>query len=239
MMNEITDEADLKRKLRLLSAELERGTVRPARIGGRHGLKLRSAAAGIGMAICIAAALAIFSQLIPTKAERDAAAREKFLRAHPQQVEPVEPSSDARPVSEPRCFPNRGDRLEPSPGDAVSASITPTTVSLGGTATFSASWTNKTDRTYSGQWQNPRVRYVVTSADHRIVYDSTAGQSFSTELHAESAPPGAVVRDSLQWRLRGCPDEQGRTQSLAPGKYFLVAVWSGFGVSPPVPFTIR
>lgn len=249
----------VRRKLRRLSDELEVGLrpMRPARAGDRTPLRIRPVAAGLGMAISIAAAVAIFAQLLPSKVDRDRAAARASQSATqsgasaaltnggrlPFSSDPI-PAALFNVQAGPRmivpCPPPPPDS-PPMHGIAIGISMRPPDVAVPSSAQVLTYWQNQTGNPVTNQYGSPKVRFLVTGGDGTLIWDSAAGLAFDQSLRVKNYRTGESDEASLSWDLHGCPDGESKTYPLPAGTYTLRSVWAGDagGVSEPVSIIIR
>lgn len=262
---------DLKRGLRKAAAELETGNepLRPARAGAKRGVRMRPAAAGLGMAVSIAATVALFAQLLPSN-ELGGAVRPSAASQSPSESEPVQTPTEGRPSTEPTENPSDDPtgaptgEPEPSPptpvppfgpdpncGPApavfdaysqfsVTLEVSPASASPGRPFTFGVRLTNHgSDTTY--EEGNPRAEVFVYDDRGRVVWVSSSGTAYTQELRTGTYRQGESAEVTHTWQQDGCASDDGSRPAIGPGSYTARARWNGNrgGWSQPVSLEIR
>lgn len=125
---------DLKRGLRRVAAELETGNepLRPARSDARRGVRMRPAAAGLGMAASIAATVALFAQLLPST-QPGGAVRPGAASSTPSESQP-DPTPTGAPTGDPTGDPTGAPTGDPAGAPEESPPPTPIEAPGGNTA---------------------------------------------------------------------------------------------------------
>lgn len=255
---------DLRRRLRSLESELEAGNLplRPARPDARRGIRMRPAAAGLGMAASIAATVALFSQALPTK---DAASLRPGSITSTSPLAPTDPTSSPAssrsttdspapsasgeptpvpgtieptvlpPGDVPACSLSVPDPSAPPEGIAVSAEADPMQVRGGESITLRAVFRNNRAVPVTNDEGNPRADFVVYHESGTPVWRYSDGRAFTQEIRTVTYQPGEEVAAEVTWNARGCDDGQ-----LPPGRYLVRAFWAGpnGGTSEPIPVQI-
>ncbi|MHB8513602.1 MAG: hypothetical protein ACYDCC_15710 [Actinomycetota bacterium] len=233
-------EDDLKRRLRALSDELERGAHRPNTLRARRPVKLRHSAAGAGLALSIAAVIAIVFSVIP---------RSSGKHDLPLGVSSI--TAVGTPTQSPSWCGVSSPRKPPPSGIHVSATITwkeqhGPPLHVGDHTRVRIDRGNETGAPIHEFHGEPRSWFQVYSDDGTVVYDSAPGRP-SIGV-ADSRPAGAVDSDTYDWNLAGTVPLSpsgispcGGQQPLPPGHYTLVGFWDGSwgGASEPVSLVIQ
>lgn len=257
---------DLKRGLRRAAAELETGNepLRPARADARRGVRMRPAAAGLGMAASIAATVALFAQLLPSN-EPGGAVRPSAASHTPSEHQP-DPTPTEGPTQAPTGAPTGEPESSPPPtatvpphdatpdpncGPApavfdaysqfsVTLDVSPASASPGRPFTFRVRLTNHgSDATY--EEGNPRAEVFVYDHRGRVVWVSSSGMTYTLELRTGTYRQGESAEVTQTWQQDGCASDDGSRPAIGPGSYTARARWNGNrgGWSPPVSLEIR
>lgn len=240
---------DLQRKLKRTADELEQGSrgLRP----GRSAPKLRYGVAGLGMAACIAAALVLFTQLLPSESPKGLGTESGSVGSPaPSHVEPDEQpdapaptppdSKPAVPAPSEAPTPSRAPSTGPTPSDSPCGEIVDGPEAAPEGIKISASWAKEGDgvrltarfknervtpvQNHEG---NPRVVWIVQDEQFRIVWDSTWGKVYTQELRTVDYAPGEEASVSEFWDLRTCGPDGSAGPKLGAGTYQIFAVWTG------------
>lgn len=256
---------DLKRGLRRAAAELEAGNepLRPARADARRGVRMRPAAAGLGMAASIAATVALFAQLLPSTepggvvrpsaSDAVASSPQQTDRPPSPAADPVSPQPSASPVESagPPIEVTEQPAPEPNCGPApavfeaysqfrVALDVSPAWASSGEPFTFRVRLTNEgPDATY--EEGNPRAEVFVYDHRGRVVWVSSSGMAYTMELRTGTYRQGETAEVTQTWQQDGCDNGDGSRPAIGPGSYTARARWNGNrgGWSQPLSLEIR
>lgn len=243
---------ELRRRLRKLESELEAGNapLKPSRPDARRGVRMRPAAAGLGMAASIAATIALFLSVLPSPNDGNRTAR-------PAGGSPTtsEPTPDPRPATltpdavpiEPTTLPSPANTTqptrpptlgpatdcsvpqgeEPAPDVSITAETSPGQVRQGQTITLRAIFRNTSGSTIENGEGNPRADFVVSDASGRVVWVYSHGRAFTQEMRMAQYAPGEEVAVETTWNLRSCGEDGADGPEVGPGTYRVRALWAG------------
>ncbi|HVL89822.1 MAG TPA: BsuPI-related putative proteinase inhibitor [Actinomycetota bacterium] len=242
---------ELRRRLRKLESELESGNIplRPARPDARRGVRMRPAAAGLGMAASIAATIALFLSVLPspndgisgvrpaagspandalpddpapTIVTPDAVPIEPGTPPSPTPTVPVAPTGGA-PAAD--CFTPQGK--DAGQGASITAETSPGQVRRGDTITLRAVFRNTGGSTIENGEGNPRADFEVTDAGGSVVWVYSHGKAFTKELRLAEYAPGEEVAVETTWNLRACGPDGADGPVIDSGTYRVRALWAG------------
>lgn len=255
---------ELRRRLRKLESELESGnaSLKPSRPDARRGVRMRPAAAGLGMAASIAATIALFLSVLPSPNDGTSAVRPGANSpTAPDLVPPTPDPAVSDPATPPTTSPTPDPTMPPPPdpepnpsfacqplpadkqpgqGVSITAETSPGQVRRGETITLRAIFRNTSGSTIENGEGNPRADFEVSDASGRVVWVYSHGRAFTQELRMAQYAPGEEVAVETTWNLRGCGEDGADGPEVVPGTYRVRALWAGErgGWSGPATFTV-